>query len=262
MTKDTMHKGAPVTVSVVMPAYNAEQFVEQAIRSVMGQTIPSWELLVLDDCSLDRTCEIVERLAAEDSRILLLRNETNQGVAKTRNRGLDRCRGSYVAFLDSDDVWYPEKLETQIELLKQEAADLTYCAYAVINQDGQQVKKDYLVPRSVGFEDLLKENVIGCSTVMLTEKVAKIYRFKEDFYHEDYVLWLQILKDGYRAVGCREILAQWRYIENSRSFDKRRSARNRWRIYREYLELPPVKSAYFFTCYALAGLKKYLGKHH
>ena len=262
MTERYDNNRPEIMVSVIMPAYNAEQFVEQAIRSVMEQTIPNWELLVLDDCSRDKTCEIVERLAAEDGRIVLLRNENNQGVAKTRNRGLDQCRGSYVAFLDSDDVWHPEKLETQIELLKQANADLSYCAYEVINQDGHRVKKDYLVPQNIGFEDLLKENVIGCSTVVLTEKIAKTYRFKEAFYHEDYVLWLQILKDGYRTVGSREILAQWRYIENSRSFDKRRSARNRWKIYREYLGLSPVKSAYFFINYVLAGLKKYLRKHH
>ena len=112
-------------VSVIMPAYNAGRFLEKAIRSVMAQTVTNWELLVLDDGSSDDTLIIAQRLAQADSRIRVLPNECNMGVAKTRNRGLDLCRGEYVALLDSDDVWYPQKLEAQLALMRETGADLS-----------------------------------------------------------------------------------------------------------------------------------------
>lgn len=244
-------------VTVIMPAYNAERFIEEAISSVIGQTVSDWELLVLDDCSRDGTCAIVERLAAEDGRITLLRNETNRGVSRTRNRGLDLARGRYVAFLDSDDVWHPEKLEKQIDRACKTGAELVFCSYGIVNSTGEKAKTDYIVPDSIDFDGLLKENVIGCSTVLLTDAVARQYRFQTDFYHEDYVLWLSLLKQGYKAAGCTEILVDWRYLENSRSFDKRKSARNRWRIYREYLGLPIWKCIGSFAGYAVSGFRKY-----
>lgn len=247
-------------VSVIMPAYNAGRFVEEAVRSVMNQTLQNWELLVLDDCSSDDTVAIVQRLMEEDSRITLLRNEQNMGVARTRNRGMDLCRGNYIALIDSDDAWHPEKLEKQIARLRGTGADFSYCSYAIIGADSRKVKPDYLVPEVTTFESLLRENTIGCSTVMLSRGIVEKFRFETDFYHEDYVLWTRLLQDGYHAVGCPEVLVNWRYIENSRSFDKKKAAGNRWRIYREYLKLPIWKSIWFFCGYATASLKKYYRK--
>lgn len=249
------------TVSVIMPAYNAARFIEAAARSVMNQTVTDWELLVLDDCSQDDTCAIAQRLAAQDPRIRLVRNEANMGVARTRNRGFELCRGEYVALLDSDDIWHPEKLEAQLARLKKTGADLAYCSYAIVDADGRKIRADYTVPEQVDFRRMLKENVIGCSTVILSERIVNKYRFATDFYHEDYVLWLQLLQDGYQAVGCGDVLVDWRFIENSRSFNKQRSARNRWKIYREYLKLPVLESARVFAGYVCASLKKYYRKN-
>lgn len=251
---------AGVMVSVIMPAYNAEAYIETAIRSVMDQTLADWELIVIDDCSRDATVEIVERLACEDSRITLLRNEVNMGVSKTRNRGMDLASGSFIALLDSDDVWHPKKLEKQVECLKQTCADFAYCSYAIVSADGEKVKADYIVPENITFESMLRENVIGCSAVLLTAPVVQKYRFGSDFYHEDYVLWMQLLRAGYRACGVKEILVDWRYIENSRSFDKRKSAQNRWLIYRKCLGLSLMQSLWAFLGYATSGVKKYFGR--
>lgn len=256
MGKGDMTEALPL-VSVVMPAYNAEKYIEQAILSVVAQTVPDWELLVLDDGSGDATCAIVERLAARDERITLLKNEENLGVAKTRNRGIALCRGRYIAFLDSDDVWHADKLEKQLACMEAAGADIGYCSYSLIDAHNAKVRADYLVPEQVRYEQLLKENVIGCSTVMLAPSIAKECRFRTDFYHEDYVLWLQLLKEGHVAAGCAEVLVDWRYLQNSRSFDKRKSAKNRWEIYRKCLQLPFMKSAYLMCHYAAAGLAKY-----
>ena len=245
-------------VTVIMPAYNAASYIETAIRSVMAQTHTAWELLVIDDGSSDDTCAIVERLAAEDDRIHLLRNPQNCGVAATRNRGLELCNGAYAAFLDSDDVWHPDKLERQVQTAREQQADLVYTSYAIVDADGHPCKRPYLVPSQIDFQGLLKENVMGCSTVLLSAAVAQRYRFLSDFYHEDYCLWLDILRDGHTAVGCTDVLADWRLILNSRSFDKKNGARNRWRIYRRHLGFSVCKSARYFAAYAWRGLKKYL----
>lgn len=246
------------TVSILMPAFNAQAYIEEAIRSVLAQTVTDWELLVLDDGSTDGTRDTVAALAAEDPRIRLLPNWENMGAARTRNRGLELCAGQYVALLDSDDVWYPTKLEAQLALLAETGADFAYSAYAIIDSRGHPTRQDYRVPPQVRFSSLLRENCIGCSTVILRREVADRYRFSTEFYHEDYVLWLQLTRDGLRGVGCTEVLAAWRLTENSRSYRKGQAAKNRWQIYRQYLKLPLWKSAALFAAYAVSGLRKYL----
>lgn len=244
-------------VCVVMPAYNAAEYIKDAVLSVMAQTYKNWELLIIDDGSTDTTSEIVEKIAAEDSRISYIKNEKNMGVARTRNRGMDLCKGDYIAFLDSDDMWHPEKLKEQIKCMEENKADLSYTSYALVNREGEKIKEDYLVPKTVSFEELLKENVIGCSTVMLRGSSAQKYRFQPDFYHEDYVLWLEYLKNGHIAAGCTQVLTNWRYIPNSRSFNKWNAAKKRWHIYRRYLKLSVVKSGTLLMHYMFRALKKY-----
>lgn len=246
-------------VSIIMPAYNAQAYVEESIDSVLQQTFQDWELFVIDDCSSDGTFAKAERVAQKDSRIRVLRNEINSGVAKTRNRGIDLSKGAYIAFLDSDDVWHPEKLQRQLEKLAETNADIGYCSYAIIGADGNKTKKDYLVPEQMTYADILKENAIQCSAMLIRAEVVKRFKFTTDFFHEDYVLGLQMLQNGYKAVGCQELLLKWRYIKNSRSFNKWKSAKNRWRIYRKFLKLSPLKSVWFFACYTVAGLRKYTG---
>ena len=249
-----------VKVTVIMPAYNAGRFLEAAVRSVMEQTEANWELLILDDGSSDDTGAIAQALAGEDSRIQYLPNPCNMGVAKTRNRGFDLARGQYIALLDSDDLWLPRKLELQIARMEETGADICYCSYAIVDAIGNKSRPDYLVPEQTDFDKLLRENVIGCSTVVLSRRVIDQHRFETDFYHEDYVLWLKLLRSGFRATGCTEPLVHWRLIENSRSFNKRKAAGNRWRIYRDYLHLPLGKSVLAFAAYGAAGLRKYLRK--
>lgn len=245
------------TVSVIMPVYNCASYVEEAIRSVMEQTCENWELLVIDDGSKDDTFAVAQRLAEEDVRVIALKNPENMGVARTRNRGLEAARGEYVAFLDGDDRWHPEKLEEQVTRMQETGAALSYTSYAIVDAEGNPSKAPYTVPAQVTFNSLLGENVIGCSTVMLSRAVAATYRFATDFYHEDYCLWLDILRDGHTAAGCTAVLTDWRLIQNSRSFNKKNSAHNRWRIYRGYLKLSLMRSVCAFVCYAVNGVKKY-----
>lgn len=247
----------PPLVTVIMPAYNAERFLEKAVQSVVNQTVTDWELLILEDCAKDGTLALAQALAARDSRITVLPNKENMGVARTRNRGFDLARGKYVALLDSDDVWHPEKLEKQIARLEETGADLSYTSYAIVDVEGNKCKADYLVPEVVTYKSQLTKNAIGCSTVMLRGTLLDQYRFATDYYHEDYVLWIQLLRDGHKAAGCREILTDWRYVENSRSFNKVKAAKNRWRIYRDYLKMPLHERLCAFAVYAVTSVIKY-----
>ena len=250
------NKNAPL-VSVIMPAYNAERFLEEAIRSVMSQTVTDWELLVLDDGSKDRTATIAADLAAQDSRIRFLPNEANMGVAKTRNRGFALCRGQYVALLDSDDVWHPDKLEKQLALAEQTGADIVYCSYGIMDEYGRKNCDDFVVPEQVDLKGFLARSVISCSTVLLSRKIVDCYRFITEFYHEDLVLWLQLLRDGYQANGVVEVLAQYRVMQGTRASNKLKSAWNRWQIYRRYLGFSWGKSVVLIVQYACLGIKKY-----
>lgn len=244
-------------VSVIMPAYNAARYIRESVQSVQNQTFDNWELIVIDDCSEDNTVAVVTQLAQDDSRICVYSNEHNSGVAKTRNRGLELCNGEYVAFLDSDDTWYPEKIEIQLKCFRETGADLICTSYAIVDAQGRKQCEDFLVPECISFHHLLKENVIGCSTVMFRRAAGNDVCFEEDFYHEDYVLWLRLLKRGYKAIGIKKVLVNYFFHSDSKAGNKRKAAQNRWRVYRNYLGLSLVKSAWYFTHYALAGLRKY-----
>lgn len=253
------NKNAPL-VTVIMPAYNAASYIAESIESVRSQTVSDWELLIIDDCSNDDSFKIAQSYADHDDRIKVMRNETNSGVALTRNRGIAMANGSFIAFLDSDDVWYPEKLNRQLECMERTNAGISYCSYAIVDRNGKKCKADYLVSDSVTYRQLLKKNCMQCSAMLIRAEILKKIPFNTEFYHEDFVLGLDILHSGVKAAGCPEVLLAWRYIQNSRSFDKRKSAINRWKIYRSYLNLPLLYCMYLFVCYTVTGLRKYLRK--
>lgn len=244
-------------VSVIMPAYNAEKYIEQAIRSVQKQTVRSWKLIVVDDRSTDKTAEQIRRLAAEDMRIIPVYSETNHGAAESRNIALRQCRGEFVALLDADDVWHPQKLERELERARETDADLVYSSYAMIDEQGTRCFSDFIVEESTDLQSMLNCNTIGCSTVLMKAKVLEKRPFVTDFYHEDYVMWLSLLQAGCKAVGVRDILVDYRVARGSRSFNKLKSAKNRWRVYRDYLKLPLIPSVKAMVGYAINGLKKY-----
>lgn len=244
-------------VSVVMPAYNCEKYIEAAIRSVISQTFTDWELIVIDDGSSDSTREIIDRLAAEDSRILSLPNEKNMGVAATRNRGIDISRGSYIALLDSDDVWRENKLTRQMELAESSDSDLVYCSYGIIDEDGNNLCSDFIVREVADYESTLTRTEISCSTALLSRKLVENFRFSTEFYHEDLVLWLEILRAGYTARGVDETLADYRVSKGSRASNKLKSAFERYKVFRVQMREPFFRSVGLIIKYAFLALKKY-----
>lgn len=244
-------------VSIVMPAYNAEPYISEAISSVLAQSVSDFELIVIDDCSTDTTQEIIADFVKRDHRVILVVNEQNMGVARTRNRGLELCQGRFVALLDSDDYWQPFFLEKMTARAEETEADIIYCSYALVDEEGKSICNDFIVPAETTFEASIIRSVITCSTVLITGELAKNNRFPTNMYHEDIALWFQILRDGGAARGVPEVLAAYRQRKNSRSADKLISACRRWPIYRKHLHMPFFKSVGTMIRYAYFGMIKF-----
>lgn len=244
-------------VTVVMPVYNAEKFLAKAIESVLCQTYRNVELLVIDDCSTDGSLHIAQSYEAKDRRVCVLQNEKNINVAKTRNYGIQKAQGDFIALLDSDDVWEPQKLELQMELLERENAGIAYCSYDFIDESGKSILKPFLVPKETNFNKMLYGNDIGCSTVLIRADMFKKHLFHPDCYHEDYALWMEMLKDNVKAVGLTEVYVHYRKVTGSRSDNKINAAKERWNIFRKELKLPLWKSVVAFCGYAMNGVIKH-----
>ncbi len=243
-------------VSVVMPAYNAEKYIGSAIQSVLGQTWTDLELIVVDDCSQDATAEIVRRLAEEDERITLLQNARNYGVSASRNAGVARAKGEWVAFLDSDDLWREDKLEKQLALLERHwDAALSYTASAFIDEAGQAYSYILEAEAETTYKTLLRKNLLSCSSVMVKREVMLRHPMGGDRMHEDYAAWLQILQEARCAYGLNEPLLLYRIRRNSKSGARFRSARMIYRSYR-YVGYPALQAGMLTLRYAKHSLSK------
>lgn len=241
-------------ISIIMPAYNSAQYIEQSIESVLKQSYKNWELIVVDDCSVDDTYKIVEKLCLNEERIKLFRLNANSGVAMARNFAINVSRGKYIAFLDSDDLWLPDKLEKQLKLMREKNAVISYTAYRQFS--GEKLGKLVFVPEQVTYKQLLKGNVMGCLTVMLDKERLGNLQMKKA-RHEDYILWLDILKQENIAYGLQEDLARYRKSETSLTSNKKRSALWTWQVYRQHQELSFFASVYYFIFYVCKGLLKH-----
>lgn len=244
-----------VTTSIVMPAYNSSNFIRQAIQSVQEQTFGAWELLVCDDGSSDDTPNIIERFSKHDSRIIQLQMPANVGPAVARNTAISSAVGRYIAFLDSDDLWKPEKLERQLFFMQKNDLPFTFSSYDLIDEAGNFIGTHH-VDAPVTYHDLLKSCVIGCLTAVYdTEKLGKIY-MPEGVGAEDFGLWLSILKKVDYAVPLSMNLAQYRVRINSISANKYTAAKYTWSIYRDVEKLNLFRASYYFSHYAINGVLK------
>lgn len=243
-------------ISIIMAAYNAEKTIEQAINSVLSQTYTNFELLVVNDCSADRTAELVKSIAAEDSRVRLVSNVKNSGVSYTRRHGLEEAKGSWIAILDSDDAWAPEKLEKQIDLQRRTNADLLFTGSAFMDSEGQPIDWYLHAPAEVTYRQLLKQNVLSNSSALVRKELYVENYVVGDDMHEDFAIWLSILKEGKKAYGVDEPLLIYRIAKSSKSGNKVKAARMNWNTYR-YVGLNPLSAFYYECWYVVKGLLKY-----
>lgn len=235
-------------VSVVMPVYNTAHTVGSSMRSVMGQSFSDWELLVVDDASTDESWEQIERTGSTDDRIRTFRSMRQLGAAGARNCAIAHASGQYIAFLDSDDMWLPHKLERQLRVFTLTHAPLTYTSYYKIaaDYDGEASRWQHnsrivYAPAGLTYRQLLRENRIGCLTAMYDRGILGTRLMPDLRKRQDYALWLSILRDGGMARGLAEPLALYRQQRHgSLSGRKLDLVRHNWRVYRgsEQLSVP------------------------
>ena len=245
-----------IPVSILMAAYNAEKTIKSAVESVSAQTCADWELIVVNDCSRDKTAEIVSDIAAKDHRVKLISNETNLGVSLTRKKALDAATGDWIAVLDSDDMWTPDKLEKQLALAEKENADLVFTGSAFIDNDGNPINWQLHVPSEMKYRELLKQNLISNSSVLVKKELYEKFYAVGDDMHEDFAMWLNITKAGYKVCGLDEALLIHRLSRGSRSRNKLKCAIRTWNSYR-YVGLNLFEAMYFMCWYAVRGILKY-----
>ena len=243
-------------ISIIMAAYNTEKTIEQAINSVLSQTYTNFELLVVNDCSTDRTAELVKSIAAKDSRVRLISNVKNSGVSYTRKHGLEEAKGSWIAILDSDDAWAPKKLEKQIDLQRRTNADLLFTGSAFMDSDGQPIDWYLHAPAEVTYRQLLKQNVLSNSSALVRKELYAKHYAIGDGMHEDFAIWLSILKEGKKAYGVDERLLIYRIAKSSKSGNKFKAAKMNWNTYR-YVGLNPIEAAYYEGWYMIKNVIKY-----
>lgn len=244
-------------VSIIMPCRNGAKTIADAIRSVQSQTFSDWELIVVDDNSVDDSVSIISNFVKQDKRIVLLHNETPTGFPATpRNVGIKAARGRYIAFLDCDDEWLPTKLERQLPLFSVRNVAVVFSFYGKMNGQGLFHEKQIQSPAFVSHEKLLKGNCIGNLTgIYDTSKVGKI--LQKETHHEDYIMWVEILSKGFFAINTNTSEAIYRESGQSVSAGKLKSLQWTWKIYKKELNLPFFKACNCFFHYAMKGLLKF-----
>jgi len=242
-------------ISIITPSYNSLRFIGETIRSVQSQSYKNWEMLIVDDASTDHSAVKIKEMIEADSRIRLLSLEENMGAAKARNIAIKEARGRYIAFLDSDDIWLPNKLETQLLFMEGTNVAFSYTSYSLIDENSNALNKEVNVPEFVDYHYLVGNTIIGCLTVMLDrEKIPCIEM--PSVQPEDTALWLQLLYKGYEAKGIQQVLAKYRIVTNSVSRNKIRAAFRYWKLLRAQKPLNSLQTFFYFSKYAYHAYRK------
>ena len=243
-------------VSVIIPVYNCANFISQALDSVLRQDV-ALEIIVINDCSVDNLDQVIDKYR-EYPHIRYLKNETNLGAAKTRNRGVSLARGEYIAFLDADDYWEADKLKKQLKLIQEKGTVICSTARELMTPDGTLT--GYIIPvkTEFGFRELMMNNQINCSSVLMKTSVAKEFPMHHDDGHEDYLMWLEVLQKYGKCCAINEPLLKYRVIKTGKSGNKWNSAKMTYRTYR-HMGFGVLKTNICFLNYAFHGIKKYFG---
>lgn len=243
-------------VSIITANYNSERFIAETIESVLRQTYTDWEMIVVDDCSTDNGVTIVSEYVRKDPRIRLIRLEHNSGAALTRNRAIEEAKGRFIAFLDSDDQWDPEKLERQIGFMQEKGAELSYCSYRTIDEEGEPLALVVNPPESLDYKEMLKENQIGClGAVYDTKQIGKCY-MPDIRKRQDYGLWLSILKKIPRAYKVPGVLATYRIRKLSVSSNKLGLLKYNYELFKNVEGFSAPRAIYYVMWNIYRKLKK------
>lgn len=243
-------------VSIITPNYNSSKYITDTIQSVLNQTYINWELLITDDGSTDDSVKIIENFCSKDKRIKLFKI-ANSGPAIARNNSIKNAKGIYLAFLDSDDLWFPKFLQISIAKIKN-SEGFVFSSYKRCNEFTlKEQYADFIVPKKVNYKDILKTNSISCLTAFIdVEKLGKEF-MPNVLYRQDMGLWLRYLNKIDYALGIQEPLAIYRIRNNSHSRNKKKLLKPQWYFYRQVEKLPFFSALYYMIIWAYYGFKKY-----
>lgn len=245
-------------VSIVVPVFNSEKFITETIQSVKNQTYQNWELLLVNDCSTDKSEQIIREYEKEDKRIILVNLETNSGAAIARNTGISSAKGKYVAFLDADDLWDKEKLEKQIKFMKENNYNFTFTGYEFADENGNNLGKRVNVPKQINYKQALKNTTIFTSTVIFNvDNLGKdLVSMPNVRRGQDTATWWKVLKTGVIAYGVNESLSLYRRSNNTLSSNKLKALKRTWNLYRNVEGLSFFRSLYNFCWYCFNAIKR------
>lgn len=245
--------GDVLKVSIITATYNSQNYIKETYESIRKQTHTNWEWIVTDDASSDDTFDILSSIAKNDKRVKLFYNRSNSGSAISRNNSMDNACGDFIAFIDSDDLWEPNKLSEQLDFMLAHNSGFSFTAYQLISDDGVSLAKtvDTKNHGCFNYFDMLKKRAtLGCSTVILTKDTLSDNRMPDLRTGQDYAFWLSILKSGKTADILPLALTRYRISNNSISRNKFKKAMRQWEIYRNLENLSFVKSLCYFVFYA------------
>lgn len=246
-------------VSIIVPVYNIKKYIRETMDCVRQQTYPHWELLLVEDGSSDGTAEEIAEYIREtgEERIRLLKQPSNMGAAKARNRGLEEASGRYIAYLDADDLWLPEKLERELAFLEEKQAAFVFTGYEFADETGKGTGKVVKVPETLVYKEALKNTTIFTSTVMFdTDKIQKELLVMPVIKSEDTALWWKVLRKGYVAYGLNENLVKYRRSGKTLSSNKLEAICRIWNLYRKAEGMSVLNSAYHFCFWAVRAVMR------
>lgn len=244
-------------ISIITPAFNSQDYISQTIDSVIAQTYTNWEMIIVNDMSTDNTLEIINRYIQKDNRVKLINLTENSGAAIARNKALEHATGRFIAFLDSDDMWKKDKLKVQIEFMLKFNYGFTFTSYEYVKDANNKSEKIFKVPKSLNYNQALKNTVIGCLTVVIDKDIIGDFRMPLIRRGQDNLTWLMLLKKGHVAFGLNESLAKYRRVAGSLSNSKKIAIKRQWSNYRNVIRLPLHKCIYYYFFYAFNSVKKY-----
>ena len=237
-------------VTIITPSYNSKKFVSETIDSVLKQTYKNFEMIIVDDCSSDNSAEYIQSILP-DSRFKIVKLSKNVGAAEARNVALRLATGKFIAFLDSDDKWHPDKLRIQIDFMMKYNIAFSYTSYELINEQGLSQNKVISSKPLTNFNGYMKNTIIGCLTVVIDRQKLKYFEMPNLKSSHDMALWGDImLSNNISAYGLDKSLSSYRLVTNSNTANKLKAAKDVWFVYRRHFNMSLLTSCWYFVNYA------------
>lgn len=244
-------------VSIITPVYNNSEFIKQTIESVQKQTYKNWEMIIVDDCSTDRTPELIKKISQKDDRIKYIKLENNSGAAIARNKALSESRGRFIAYLDADDLWKKNKIQNQIDFMLAHDYAFVCSNYEKIDINNK-ILKQVKIPKEINYKLFLRNTIIQTVGVMIDSRKTgrELLIMPNVRRRQDAATWCQLLKSGFNCYGVPEFLSYYRVVPKSLSSNKIKAIKGTWFLYRKIEKLSLLNACFCFLGYAINAVKK------